>query len=99
MLVHADHLRAGHQLQPRMTVEKRLHRGWQTDKRDVETKLSCRLGCPAHDLGRRVVAAHGVDRYSHVAVLRCRGCGRLACAWMNFLRGSTSGPISFSKMS
>ncbi len=49
-----------------MVVEQRLHDIWQSHDRDVEAVGFCRHGRAAHYLSRRVIAAHGVDRYSHL---------------------------------
>ena len=66
MLVHRHHLRAGHELEPGMAVKERLHGGRDSDERDVDPILDRRLRGAPDDLGRRVIAAHGVDRDSHL---------------------------------
>src|SRR6266566_5418451 len=98
MLVHAYDLRARHQYELRVLVEQRLHRAGQPHDRDVNAHLVSGLSRALQHLLRRVVAAHGVDSDSHRGYMS-RFRTLLACAWMNFLRGSTSGPISFSNIS
>src|SRR6266702_4158694 len=100
MLVHADDLRAGHEHELRMLIQQRLHRAGQPDDRDFDAHLISGLGRALKHLLRRVVAAHGVDGDSQLTTAyMSRFRTVLACAWMNFLRGSTSGPISFSNIS
>src|SRR5438128_10435433 len=98
MLVHSYDLRAGHEHELRMLLQQRLHRAGQPDDRNVDAHLISGLSRALQHLLRRVVAAHGVDSDSHRGYMS-RFRTLLACAWMNFLRGSTSGPISFSTIS
>ena len=49
-----------------MAVKERLHGGRDSDERDVDPILDRRLRGAPDDLGRRVIAAHGVDRDSHL---------------------------------
>src|SRR5262249_13575845 len=100
VVVHVDHLAGWDEAQARMGVEQALDGVRLADHDDLDTEVLHRLRGADHHLFGSEVTPHAVDRDAksrRVQMSRFRTA--LACAVMNFLRGSTSLPISFSKTS
>ena len=103
MIVYFDDLAGGNESKLPMRFQQGLHPARNAHHGDLYAQSRGGLCSTEHDLLGGVVAAHAVDRDAK-GLLCCqdqmsRLRTALACAVMNFFRGSTSLPMSFSKTS